>query len=591
MVSTFNLICMALTTALCLWAGSARRRGLSGTEWRIGRRESWIVAAVLLAGAAMRCVQLWLAQNALLPEEIAIGLQAESLLRSGTDLAGNPWPAALPGWLGEPVGPLYAWMVMPLMAVFGHSALALRLPMLLLQLVCLWTLWDLVRRAFGGRTALWALLLATISPWQLMQSRWAMGWQLLPHLLLLAVWMFARRKRAGWFFGGMAALALSMYTCDAAWYIAPVFALASAVCLWALRAARLRRILPGLLVFALLAAPALYAWAAQTYDLPERRVLGMQVSRVEEYAHAGDGILDKPLDVTSAYGADNLRPQKGYGPQFLPVARGDWKVASLHTALFETGFAALKGTALQYADDPGYTKGYFLPDQGYLYLLSLPLTLLGALRLLRRRRQETENDGEGASARRVTLALLVAWVGAAALFALTHFNLTLTHYAALFYPLLLCTACGAAWVARRARFAGAALLALYLAGLGIFWAQGYDPAPAFPGLQEALAHVHALDAPSVAVTTRLYPHDAPAEIAALETQWAFGLEAAYVRGESGIPGKPAYAERFRYVHFPSHDFEADAGVVYVLHESEEILLNTDLYEIGHFGEFSVAAPR
>jgi hypothetical protein len=286
-----------------------------------------------------------------------------------------------------------------------------------------------------------------------------------------------------------------------------------------------RYALPALAVFLLAASPALYGLALQHGALAERRVLGMQVSAVEGYAHANDWILGAPQPVTSSYGVDNIKPQEGYGTQFLPLLRGDWRVASLHTDLFESGYAALKGTALQYVDDPGYTLGYFLPEQGYLYIASIPLTLLGMLVLAAGRRRQSAKTPE----RSIINALLLCWIGAAALFCLTHLRLSLPHYAALFYPLLLCTALGVKHVASRLRGGAVMLLALYIAGLGMFVARGYDPAPAFPGLQEALAYTEEQGAPRVAVTTRLYPHDAPGEVAALEVIWAYGLNPSYAR--------------------------------------------------------------
>ncbi len=590
MLSTYQLVCVALTALLCLWVGARPAQNMF-EPLSDPRKEKITIAALLCVGLLLRCAQLWIARGALLPEEIWTGLQADALLRSGRDLMGKPWPVTLAGWLGEPNGPLLSWLAMLPQAVFGRGALALRLPMLLLQTISLWALWDLIRRAYSPRAAFWALLLASLSPWQLLQSRWSIGWELLPYLMLLSVWMFARQRRVTlWLCGGAAVLAMAMYTGDAAWYIVPLFVLIALASLLRLRAARWRSALPALLIFCLLSAPALYTLAAQHFALPERRVLGLQAGQVPGYAHAGDWILSDERPVTSSYASDTMQPQVGFGPQMIPLLQGDWRVASLHTDLFESGYATLKGTVLQYTDDPGYTLGFFLPEQGYLYLCSIPLTLLGFFYLLRASKRRREASVEPPPARRLADALLLAWIFAATPFLLTHLKLTLPHYAALFFPLLLCAACGAAYVAKRARWAALLLLTIYCASLGQFLVQGYNPEPTFPGLTDALAYTKAQDSPRLVITTRLYPHEKPVDVATLATSWVYDLDPAYVRGEAELPGKAPFVERFLPTDFPSFDFEAAGDATLLLHTSEEILLDTSLYRLSYFGEYVVAEP-
>ncbi|MCL2810824.1 MAG: glycosyltransferase family 39 protein [Clostridia bacterium] len=580
MLSDWNLAGMALVAVLCFIAGYSRKSKTElKAETKIETRiETRTVALLIALGAALRIWQLFVARDAVLPEELRTILQARSLLADSKSLEGFPWPVILSGWGGEAEGALLIWLSMPLVALFGSTVLAVRLPMLLLSVFSLWVLWDLIRRAFSSRAAFWALLLAVVAPWQLMASRWPLTWQLLPYLLLISAWMLTK-KRPAWFIAGMCVLGLSMYTFDAAWYTVPLLALLWAVLVARRRGVRLPVAAAGVAAFLLTAAPVLLALLQGSVAFPHEHML----------------VGIEPRPVTSLFYLRATTPdQQGYGPQLLPFFKDSPGFASLFLQLSANGYKVLESTALQYTNAPIRTAAYLLPDWGFLYIFLIPLTFFGAVSFMARNKKRRHQPNLAAD-------LLVAWPLCALPFLLLFGELTPLHNAALLYPLLLCTACGARAMARRFRPISAALGLLCVAGALAFSVWGFDPAPTLPGLKDALAYAREQSAQQVVVTTYHVANESPARAAIANTMTVFDLDAAYVRGEREEPGMLPYRERFWHVSFLNNfvereegaTFEADplADAVYVMHHYEALMIDANRFVIEEFGEFVVARGR
>ncbi|MDR3051408.1 MAG: glycosyltransferase family 39 protein [Oscillospiraceae bacterium] len=584
MFSTWDWCLAAAVTLLCVWAGdrwlSAPFAAQTGKPLRHG---TLLACCLIAAGTALRLLaMLRMGESALLPEEIETAVQARSLWLSGKSLEGHPWPAMLPGLSAEGNGSLLTWLAMPLLALTGLAGFSQRLPMLLVQALGLYALWRTLRDALSPRAALWALGIAAVSPWALLQSGWAQSWALLPHLLMLAIWLFTRPcRRTACLLGGAILLALAMYTGDTAWFVAPLFVTAALAVLWARKAVTWRQTLAALGVWALVAAPALGAWTAQTFHLPGHTVLGMYVEATERYPHNSDWVTqDVKWD-------DDWHGNQDWWPRERELRGRDPHIARLYEDVLSNLYRGVLTVAMQNVEDPASAVAVLDPEQGFLYLCSLPLMLLGAVRLLSRllaRRKRSPAAG-------TLWALWGCLAGAALCFLLLHMRLAPAHYGVLFYPAVLLVAAGASYIARRLRFAGLPLAAVYAVALGLLLARTPDLGPTYPGLSDALAYAAAMDTPKTVVTTRLYPNDNPGRAAALQAIRAYGLDPAYVRGETQTPGQLPYAERFSYIYFPSYTQGFASDAAYVLYGSEaEQVDPAGFREIITFGEYAVLLP-
>ncbi|MGV3639130.1 MAG: glycosyltransferase family 39 protein, partial [Adhaeribacter sp.] len=128
-------------------------------------------------------------------DEAISAYEAFSLLETGRDKWGHPWPAYFPGW-GSGQNVLQAYLTIPFVHLLGLNVYAARLPALLPALLTL-PLFFVTLRPLGRFTALLGLLLLSVAPWHFMLSRWALESNLLPFCMLLGCFTFSRALHSG----------------------------------------------------------------------------------------------------------------------------------------------------------------------------------------------------------------------------------------------------------------------------------------------------------------------------------------------------------------------------------------------------------
>lgn len=119
----------------------------------------------------MRFYKLGVIPSGLDWDEVSNAYNAYSILKTGHDEYSNLLPLYNRSF-DDYKPPLYMYLEVPVVAVFGLTPLAARLPSALLGSLTTLTIYFLVKRLFKKENlALIAMLLAAISPWQLQFSR------------------------------------------------------------------------------------------------------------------------------------------------------------------------------------------------------------------------------------------------------------------------------------------------------------------------------------------------------------------------------------------------------------------------------------
>ncbi len=192
----------------------------------MGRWESVIVPALLCLGIALRILGLGFFPPGLNQDEASTGCDAWALLVSGMDRNGDAWPVLFTSW-GSGQNALYAYLLLPLMALLGRSAAVLRLPAALLGSLSLFLFWRMGRRHGGPVMGICALGLLAVNPWHLLISRWALESNLLPVCLLLGAYLLdlALEDRPWCLLPAAGALALGLYAYGTAFLFLPLFLL------------------------------------------------------------------------------------------------------------------------------------------------------------------------------------------------------------------------------------------------------------------------------------------------------------------------------------------------------------------------------
>ncbi|MCK4859763.1 MAG: hypothetical protein KAS87_04295 [Candidatus Omnitrophica bacterium] len=168
-----------------------------------------ILLAILLLASFLRFWRLG-EMPALNADEAAIGYNAYSLIQTGTDEHGNPWPIHFQSFNDYKPG-LYFYLVLPFVKILGLNVLAVRIPGAFLGVLTVLVVYLLVRELDGyglrvtglkdktrnalthnGITALTAAFFLAISPWHIHFSRG--GWEVnvATFLITTGFWLFIK---------------------------------------------------------------------------------------------------------------------------------------------------------------------------------------------------------------------------------------------------------------------------------------------------------------------------------------------------------------------------------------------------------------
>lgn len=299
--------------------------------------ECWLTL-VILAGSLARLLFLGESPMGLHQDEAYGAYNSWAVMNYGIDSFGYTRPVYYTVW-GSGMSVLYSYLTMPFFALFGVSAVTIRLPQALLGCVSIVVVYGLGREMFQSKWMglLFAFLLA-VNPWHIQQSRFGMDANLAVPLLLIAMYFFCRylngRQKSLW--GTAVFLGLTLYSYVLTWLLIPLFLL---LCLFFFRK-RMRFNRQFFLCFLLLfimAVPLLLFLAVNFGLIPEIR----------------SGVFSVPK---------------------LPALRtGEM---SLHTWVIKQRFIALVEMLFRQYDDRWWISN---AAAGSYYYISTPFILLGLL--------------------------------------------------------------------------------------------------------------------------------------------------------------------------------------------------------------------
>ncbi len=164
---------------------------------------------IVLLAAVLRFYALGRVPSGLVNDEAAFGYNAYSLLKTGKDEFGEPWPIVFRSF-GEGKLPVYVYLTMPSVAIFGLNEFAVRLPSALLGVgtVLIVSLWSPIA----------GLVLATM-PWHIHFSRAAFEANAALFFITLGTWLWLKKRRRT----SLASFILAIFTYNAARLFVPLW--------------------------------------------------------------------------------------------------------------------------------------------------------------------------------------------------------------------------------------------------------------------------------------------------------------------------------------------------------------------------------
>lgn len=197
------------------------------------RRTLLFLLIIIFFGTFLRLYRLDCFPPSLFGDEVDVGYQAYSILKTGRDYLGQPWPISFHS-LADWRTPLFLYSAVPTVAIFGLNEWGVRAPAAIFGILTIPLLFLLVKKLFGKDClGLLASLLLAFSLWHLQYSRAAFEVTQMLFLLVAGVYFFLKGLEK-WPFMFLAAvlLALSPYSYNTAKFFLPLFLLLLLFTFW-----------------------------------------------------------------------------------------------------------------------------------------------------------------------------------------------------------------------------------------------------------------------------------------------------------------------------------------------------------------------
>ncbi len=185
-----------------------------------------ILIAILALAFVLRFWDITKVPVSLFGDEVDLGYQAYSFLKTGKDYSGNSLPLHFHS-LAEWRTPLYLYSAVPTVAIFGISPYGVRLPAVIFGVLGVLALYLLVKELFKSENlALISAFVLTLSPWHIQYSRAGFEVTQLLFFLLIGLYFFFKGLKNGkWMWVSAVCLCLTPWVYSTAKLFTPLLIL------------------------------------------------------------------------------------------------------------------------------------------------------------------------------------------------------------------------------------------------------------------------------------------------------------------------------------------------------------------------------
>lgn len=512
-----------------------------------------LLVVVAIAGIALRVWKFGTVPGGFNHDGAMAAVDGKALADYGTDRFGTFLPALLTAWGFGQMSALLSYLIAIFVKLFGLNPVTARLPQLLASLAGGAFFYLFMRDVFGKRAGLAAAAFVAVDPWHLLQSRWALDCNLLPHFFMGGLYFLNRglSGRRAWTCVSMVFFGLCMYCYGITVYTIPPFL--AAVCAYYLARKRLD-------ARTALACAGIYLAVSWPFFL----TIAINFFKWET--------ISLPF-VTMQYFPESVRSNDILFFSEHPFRQ----LASNFSYLMDT-------TILQKKDLPWNDIEGF----GTMFLCSMPFMAAGVLELLRARTR-------GAKGLAVFALLAGAWVG------LATNEVNVNRINLVYYGIMMFVVLGMRFVAREIRFAGWGTAAVY-AVLAVMLANAYFGSYAgligqyfCEGFGEALASAEGSGAAKIYITGDSMGRNS-GKSSEIMTLFHGRMDALYFQGKTNVSGGREllpYRERYVYESIvgPVVRQGMDENAAFLIRDVEAGYFLESDYTVTQFGRFCSAVPN
>ena len=278
-VSIAAAVCMLRRPAEAVPAG-----GQSRNTYRL------LLLLILIAGITLRVWDFGGTPGGVNQDGAMAAVDAKALADYGTDRFGTWLPCHLYAWGYGQMSSLMSYLIAPFVKLFGVSVVTMRLPSLLCSIAGGVFFWLFMRDVFGERVGLIAALLVAINPWHLLQSRWALDCNLLPHFFMGGLYFLNRglMEKKRFLYISMLFFGLCMYCYGIAIYTIPLFLVAVCAFYMVKKRVALRGAVVCALVYLLIAWPFILTMAVNFFGWDTIELPFVTIQHFTASGRAGD---------------------------------------------------------------------------------------------------------------------------------------------------------------------------------------------------------------------------------------------------------------------------------------------------------------
>jgi len=224
-------------------------------QWAVSRKTQLIFSVILLLGIFARTWEFQSIPPGLHHDEASIGVEAYYLYRYGVDRHNESYPIHFISW-GNGQNAPYAYLLIPLIALFGLSIPVIRLPILLSGIATLPFIYLIFRRTIDEKFGLFAMFCIAISPWHILLSRWGLESNLLPFFFSVGYFLLLKTTDDWkWFIPANMLFALCLYTYGISYAFIPIFLLATVFILLRFGILTIKQVVIGLVTLFICSLP------------------------------------------------------------------------------------------------------------------------------------------------------------------------------------------------------------------------------------------------------------------------------------------------------------------------------------------------
>lgn len=558
----YSLFCQLFFTTLLLFSLTRKVANTNFFEKIFKNQKHYYLYVIILIviGILIRTYKFGAIPAGVNHDEAMAAVDALALSQYGTDRFLMPFPVHFTAWGFAPMNVLLSYLMIPFIKILGFSIISARLPTLVVSLISLWVFYSFMRKIFGSNQALIGLLFLVINPWHIMQSRWSLESNMLPHFLLFSFYFFYLGLKNRWALAAsMVLFGLTMYAYGIAFYSVPLIILLLSIYLFKTKLIETKDYLLYLAIYLMVALPILLVIVVNALKLKTVTYLIFTIPFLQNSGRMND---------------------------LLPFS------ANIPHQLI-SNIGQLLGTVFIQVEDLPWNS---ISDFGPLYLFALPLMISGLFYLISGMRNN--------SADRTGAIVVCIWLIVALISGILVNDVNINRINIILYPLIMLSSLGFYRLVFKKNnniYIAIISIAILISTFVLFSYNYFHKHNTvlshiyYNGFGKSIEYAESSNATQIYVTSNTQ-YMGSQNVSEILTLFYAKTDAKYFNNKKDIYDKSGvkllpYSSRYQYISPESYDFSQARPGTYIIRNEEVEYLDNAGFTFKSFDDFTVAEKQ